>query len=249
MKLDVALSSETPVKIESKSFNGELVGNLTLTGTTNALGLLGEVRLNSGDVYFRNQHYQILKARANFDNPFRIAANIDVEANAQILDYDVTVHAQGDFSKPKLFFNSTPSLPQKDLVSLISFGFTSREYRDSLGVAQSAGLEALSMYSGIGTQVLKAIPGSAFDEFRLGTLYSPIGGGATPSVVIGMQTLGKMRLRFQTGLVTNLLGNREKRLELEKYINKNWRWRASWDSEGITNYGDAGVDLWFRWDY
>ncbi|MES2503256.1 MAG: translocation/assembly module TamB domain-containing protein [Myxococcota bacterium] len=248
VKFDLALSAENPVRIETKSLHGELIGNVKLIGTSNAPGLLGELTMTSGEIYFRNNYYQILKARASFDNPFRIMPYIDLEANTQILDYDVTVRAQGPLNKPKLSYSSRPSLPQSDLVSLITFGFTSRDNRDNLGVARTAGLEAFSMYSGLGDQVIKALPGGAVDELRLGTLYNQ-NGGVTSSVVLGMQVFKGMRLRFQSALVQNSEGNREKRLELERYINRRWRWRLIWNSEGITNYGDAGADLWVRWDF
>ena len=224
VKLDVKLTAQDNIRIESKSFNAELKGNLNLVGTSNSPGLIGELSVVSGEIYFRNNYYHVLKARANFDNPFRVDPYIDVEANSQILDYDVTVRAQGQLAKPKLLFSSRPSLPQQDLFSLIMFGFSNRDYRDNLGVARSAGLEALSAYSGIGERVLNALPDSHIDEFRLGTLYSQTG-GVTSSVVLGMQVYKGTRLRFQAAMVQNSSGNREKRLELEKYIDKRWRWR------------------------
>ncbi len=248
VKLNVSLSAQDNVRVESKSFNAELKGNLKLVGNTNSPGLMGEITVLSGEVYFRNHYYHIVKARANFDNPFRIVPYIDVEANSQIMDYDVTVHAQGELSKPKLLFSSKPSLPQTDLLSLITFGFTNRDNRDNLGVARTAGLEALSLYSGVGDRVLKLLPENSIDELRFGTLYNQ-NGGVTSSVVLGMQVFKTMRLRFQSAMIQNTAGNREKRLELEKYINKRWRWRLIWNSEGVTNYGDAGADLWIRWDY
>ncbi|MBL4818371.1 MAG: translocation/assembly module TamB domain-containing protein, partial [Deltaproteobacteria bacterium] len=248
LKLDITLASETPVRVESQSFNGDLKGNLRLTGTLNSPGLIGQLDVISGDVYFRNQYYHLAKARVNFDNPFRIAPNINVEASSLILGYDVTVRAEGELSKPKLFFSSRPSLPQTDLVSLIMFGFTTRDNKDNLGLARTAGLEALSIYSGFGDEVLKTLPNQTFDELRLGTLYNQTG-GAVSSVVLGMQVFNGVRLRFHSALVQNSLGTREKRLELEKYISRHLRWRVVWNSEGITNYGDAGADLWLRWDY
>ncbi|MEI6804931.1 MAG: translocation/assembly module TamB domain-containing protein, partial [Myxococcaceae bacterium] len=248
VKLNILLDAEDNVRIESKSLNAELKGNLNLVGTTNSPGLIGELNVLSGEVYFRNNYYHIVKARANFDNPFRIAPYIDVEANGQILDYDVTVRAQGELAKPKLVFSSKPSLPQTDLLSLITFGFTNRDNKDNLGAARTAGLEALSAYSGVGDRVLKLLPEKSIDELRLGTLYNQ-NGGVTSSVVLGMQVFKTMRLRFQSAMLQNTAGNREKRLELEKYINKRWRWRLIWNSEGVTNYGDAGADLWIRWDY
>lgn len=248
VKLDIALSATESVRVESKSLNAELSGKLNLVGTTNSLGLTGELTVVSGEAYFRSHYFHIVKARANFDNPFRIAPYIDVEANSQILNYDVTVRAQGDLAHPKLLFSSKPALSQADLFSLITFGFSNRDYQDNIGVARSAGLEALSMVSGVGDRVLKLLPAGSFDELRLGTLYNQ-NGGVTPSVVLGMQAFKNMRLRFQSSLIQDNLGNREKRLELEKYINRRWRWRLIWDSEGVTNWGDAGADLWIRWDY
>lgn len=248
VKLNVSLNAQENVRIESKSLNAELKGSLKLVGNSNAPGLIGEVSVVSGEVYFRNYYYHLVKARANFDNPFRIDPYVDIEANSQILDYDVTVRAQGQLARPKLLFSSKPVLSQPDLFSLIMFGFTNSDSRDNLGVARTAGLEALSAYSGIGDKVLQVLPENTIDELRLGTLYNQAGGVAS-SVVLGMQVYKGMRLRFQTAMTQDMAGNREKRLELEKYINKRWRWRLLWDSAGVTNYGDAGADLWIRWDY
>lgn len=249
VKLNVLLSADDNVRVESRSLNAELKGNLNLVGTSNSPGLMGELTVLSGEIYFRNYYYHIVKARANFDNPFRIVPYIDVEANTQILDYDVTVRAQGELSRPKLVFSSKPFLSQTDLLSLMTFGFTNRDNRDNLGVARTAGLEALSAYSGVGDRVLKLLPERSIDELRLGTLYNQ-NGGVTSSVVLGMEVFKGMRLRFQSAMLQNTTtGNREKRLELEKYINKRWRWRLIWNSEGNTNYGDAGADLWIRWDF
>ncbi|MBH2006872.1 MAG: translocation/assembly module TamB domain-containing protein [Myxococcaceae bacterium] len=246
--LDVNLGLKDVIRYESRTFNGELSGRLKLLGNTSSPSLEGELNVLSGEAYFRSHHFQIHKARASFDNPFRINPKIDVEASSQILDYDVTVRAQGDLAHPRLILSSKPSLAQNELMNLVLFGFVGRNYQDHLGVARSAGLEAISMASGLGDKFLKLMPEGSFDELRLGTLYNQMG-GITPSVVLGMQVFGNLRLRLQTSLVQNNLGNREKRIELEKYMSRRWRWRLNWDSEGVTNWGDAGGDFRVRWDF
>lgn len=102
----------------------DLVGSvsLQLNGPVKDPVISGRITATSGTLNFRNDRYEI--TRALVDLPPQRGADplINIQGEAQIRGYRVTVGLAGPLSQPQAIISSDPALPQADVVSLITTG-------------------------------------------------------------------------------------------------------------------------------
>ena len=66
---------------------------------------------------------------------------------------------------------------------------------------------------------------------------------------MGVELFEGMRLRIQSTLLEDGEGDTEQKMELEQRLKGKLRWRLVWDSSGESSIGDAGADMWYRWEF
>ncbi|MBN4077330.1 translocation/assembly module TamB domain-containing protein [Sulfobacillus acidophilus] len=256
LRLNIGLSFDKGIFIQNSNINSQLLGNIHLLGTRNHPRLKGSITALFGEVYFRNNHYQILKARADFDEYDNLLPKIDIEAQTRINEYDISAHIEGKITKPSISLVASPPLSEIDALSLMTLGCMSTDLTGITSVAKTAGLEMIASYSGIGQKLLQLVPNNfkhsslvSLDELRFFSAFSHTEGLSLPAIGLGADVFNGLRLRLQSTLMGNEKGSFEQKLELEQRLNKKVHWRLTWESEGESNFGDAGADLWYRWDF
>ncbi len=165
--LDVHLSRG--VRVENNLARTDLKGDLKLTGTSRAVGLLGSVNTVHGTATFRGNEFQIEQGVLSFTDRQRIRPSFDLLANSQVkagpVLYKVRLHAFGTPAEPHLALSSDPSLAEADLGFLLTFGFVSTDLqRSSFSAADSGlaiGVEALNKVTGFSEEVRRFIPKNA----------------------------------------------------------------------------------------
>jgi len=82
----------------------------------------GRITATSGTLTFRNDRYEL--TRGLMELPFRPNADplVNIQAESEIRGYRVVVNLSGPLSQPLAVVRSEPSLPQADVVSLITTG-------------------------------------------------------------------------------------------------------------------------------
>ncbi len=110
----------------------------------------GRITATSGTLNFRNDRYDINRALVDFPPQAQADPVLNIQAESQIRGYRVNVGLTGPLSQPQAVISSEPSLPQADVVSLITTGqLTSGETSTSilsqsgLGTATSLLTDAL----------------------------------------------------------------------------------------------------------
>ncbi len=102
----------------------DLVGSvsLLLNGPVKDPIISGRITATSGTLNFRNDRYEI--TRALMDLPAIRGADpvINIQGETEIRGYRVVVSLTGPLSQPQAVVRSEPSLPQADVVSLITTG-------------------------------------------------------------------------------------------------------------------------------
>jgi hypothetical protein len=73
----------------------------------------------------------VTSATVRFADPRRLDPYLDVVATSRIAEYDVTMQITGPVSSIAVRFSSTPRLAQNDLLSLVAFGVTGAQLRES----------------------------------------------------------------------------------------------------------------------
>lgn len=96
--------------------------SLRLSGEWEDPIISGRITATSGTLTFRNDRYEV--SRGLVELPFRPNADpvVNIQAESSIRGYRVIVNLTGPLSQPQAVVRSEPSLPQGDVVSLITTG-------------------------------------------------------------------------------------------------------------------------------
>lgn len=139
LEFDLKMVAQKNARFNS-SF-GRAIGkfNLALTGNTDFPILLGVIESRKGTVNFSGKKFDLIRAKLTFNNKFRNAPLLNVESEAFIKNYRIKFNISGLSSKPKPELISSPPLPPRDILTLISVGElfrrpTSTELSSQIGV-------------------------------------------------------------------------------------------------------------------
>jgi translocation and assembly module TamB len=278
LTLDLRVKSRAPLRIKNNLVEVSLgidSGALSVTGTNQRLGLRGDLKAQAGGrFHLRANEFDIRQAYIRFDDPTRIAPNVDVIAVTEYRRYTdttasssaaaggvataqragsiwrITLHAYGDSENLRLDMTSDPPLSQEDIVLLLTIGMTRAEVDQlqagSLGA--SAALEALATVSGADKAVKEAVP--IIDDFRFGSAYSPRTGRTEPQVTVGKRLTDNVRASVTSGLTSDQ--DRELRSNIEWRLNTQVSVQGSYDNindVSSSTVGNVGVDLRWRLEF
>ncbi|MEP6635837.1 MAG: translocation/assembly module TamB domain-containing protein, partial [Acidobacteriota bacterium] len=117
----------------------DLVGSVSLqvNGPVKDPVISGRITATSGTLNFRNDRYEI--TRGLMDLPPRRNADpvVNIQGEAQIRGYRVTVTLTGPLSQPQAVVSSEPALPPADVVALITTGQLSTSDTSASVLSQS----------------------------------------------------------------------------------------------------------------
>ena len=125
--LDVHVTSSP--QLDFQNSYAKLAGNvdLSIRGTVASPSILGRIQVTDGSATFANTKYQLQRGDIYFTNPVRIDPTIDIDATAQVENYEVTVGLHGTASNLKPTYRSEPPLSQADVFQLLALGRTQEE--------------------------------------------------------------------------------------------------------------------------
>jgi translocation and assembly module TamB len=254
LRLDVQLVADGDVRVENDLVRGPVSGELTLTGTLAAPGLVGSLAMGRGSkVSFRGNEFDLTHAVLDFTDRSRIEMALDVHGESQVRDYQVFLHVFGSLAEPHLKLTSLPDLPEQDIVTLLSLGFTRRDAGAQAGVsgvATATAAQALLSATGLDEQVRRFLPrgGPIRDlSMRIVTGYSEETGQVEPRAEFESWLLrDRLRLRFQTPLGSG----RGRKAQAEVRLGEHTAVQYQWDNESLdVPTGDHGIDLKLRWEW
>ncbi|HUK66367.1 MAG TPA: translocation/assembly module TamB domain-containing protein [Anaeromyxobacteraceae bacterium] len=255
LALDLALVVDGDVRIENDLVRGDVAGELTVTGTLASVGLLGTLTLRDGGrATFRGNEFVLKHAVMDFTDRHRLRVDLDVHGDAQVNDYQIMAHLFGPFEDPTLQLTSQPVLSQRDIVTLLSFGYTTRDTAaagGTSGVATAAAAQALFSASGLDDQVKRFVPRGRFVRdfsVRITSAYSEASGQVEPRAEFESKFLeDRFRLRYQAPLANA----RGQHAEAEMRLSPHTSLQYQWDNENpdVSSGGDHGVDLKLRWEW
>ena len=117
--------------VRSRAADLRAGGVLSVEGTTARPVVFGSVESRDGRIVFRGRDWSVTSATVRFADPRRLDPFLDVLATSRIGEYDVTMQITGPVSNVTVRFSSTPRLSQNDLLSLVAFGATGADLRES----------------------------------------------------------------------------------------------------------------------
>lgn len=253
--LDVVLVVDGDARVENDLVRGVATGELTLTGTLAGVGLVGTLTLRDGArASFRGNDFTLKHAVMDFTDRRRLRASLDVQGEALVNDYQILLALSGPYEAPTLQLSSQPALSQRDIVTLLSLGYTTRDTAaagGASGVATAAAAQALFSASGLDSQVRRFVPRSRLlrdFSVRITSAYSEASGQVEPRAEFESKLLDdRFRLRYQAPIANS----RGQRAQAEMRLSPHTALQYQWDSESPDSRsgGDHGVDLKLRWEW
>jgi translocation and assembly module TamB len=256
LRLDLQIVVDGDVRVENDLVSAPVRGELTLTGTLAAPGVVGTLNLGEGSkARFRGNEFVLSHAVLDFTDRNKVEIGLDIHGHSQVRDYQIFMHAHGRMADPQVTLTSTPALSQPDIITLLSLGFTRRDATPTSGVgaaATAAAAQALFSASGLDEQVRRFVPKSQVVgdvSVRIMTDYSEASGQVEPRAALESALVGdRLRLRYQAPLS----GAKGQKAQAEAKLSGNASLQYQWDNDNpdAAPYGgDHGVDLKLRWEW
>jgi translocation and assembly module TamB len=197
---DVDLSSAvfSDLKVEGRNALvvrnnlADLVGSISLTldGPVRDPIIAGRITATSGTLNFRNDRYEITRALLDLPASRNADPILNIQGESQIRGYRVIVSLTGPLSQPQAAVRSEPSLPQADVVSLITTGQLSDSDTNNSVLSQSGLGTATSLL----TDALINAPASRATNKLFGLTrfeINPIIGGRSGTTPAARLTVGR----------------------------------------------------------
>lgn len=229
---------------------------LRLVGSNVRLGLLGSVEVLDGIGFFRGNEYRLTHGVVEFDKRTEIDPEFDLTAETEIREYKVAVHAFGRLADEgsggyQLELGSEPTLAQADILTLLTFGITSKDLdRGNAFAGAGFAAEALLTVSGLDEHVKRWLPNSQLlmdPEFSVTSQYSEVTGQVEPMATFEAKLVSDS-LRLKAAAPFSSAKGR--RASAEYRFNQRLSTQVIWENEE-TGYsaGDLGVDVKLRWEW
>jgi translocation and assembly module TamB len=125
--LDVHVTSAP--QLDFQNSYAKLAGtvDLQIRGSAAVPTVLGRIEINEGSATFAGTKYQLQRGEIYFTNPVRIDPIIDLDATAQVENYDITIGLHGTSTNLKPTYRSEPPLSESDVFALLALGRTQEE--------------------------------------------------------------------------------------------------------------------------
>ena len=133
LPIRIRVTLDNDLVVRNRATQLRVRGAFQVEGTTAAPILFGTLESRDGLVVFRGHRFTVVTAAARFADPRRVDPLLDFVGTARIGAYDVTAEVRGRASDVTLRLSSSPPLPQDDLLTLVTFGVTREEFRQSAG--------------------------------------------------------------------------------------------------------------------
>lgn len=120
VRYDVKVSAPGTLRIANNLATLQARADLALQGSYGAPVILGRAEIERGQVYFQGNTYLIRRGSIDFANPQRIDPLFDIEGEARIRTYRVTLKLNGTLERVYPTLTSDPPLTAVQILSLLA---------------------------------------------------------------------------------------------------------------------------------
>jgi autotransporter translocation and assembly factor TamB len=136
VELDIMVSHRQSFVVQNNLAQLEISPDLKIGGTLADPIVSGRAQVREGTVTFQKKTFDVKKGIIDFVNPYRTEAEIDIQSEAQIRTWKITLGIKGTPDNLDVTLTSQPAETDADILSLILFGRTARELSAGEGGAQ-----------------------------------------------------------------------------------------------------------------
>jgi len=222
VKLAIGVQSSQNLNATSAQLSLEGTANLRVIGTAAEPVIVGRADVTSGELFFRNNRYQLQRGLVTFNNPSRTEPFLNVAATTTIQQYNLTVTMNGPIDKLNTSYVSDPPLATADVINLLASGQTTQEASANSSTDSILAGQVASQFSG-NIQKLAGLSSLEIDPL--------IGGNNTnPSARIAVQQRVTKNLLFTFSTDVTQPGNEI--VQGDYQINRRWSVSVSRDQLG-----------------
>jgi translocation and assembly module TamB len=220
LRYDIKLHAPGTLEIDNNLATLHARADLQLQGDSENPVVLGRAEIDRGRVYFQGNTYTIRRGSIDFTNPHRSDPQFDIEAEARVRSYRVTLKVNGTLDRVYPTLSSDPPLSAVQIVSLLAGAEDPVVDSLSLSQAEQARLAA----AGAATLAAAAGAEQVGLERQAERLFGLNRFSIDPTLVRGNVTNPKARLTVGKRLTPDLnvlysvdLGGTEERLLSVEY--------------------------------
>ena len=156
--IDLKATTADPFLIRGNLTSGEVVGDLTATGTLANPELNGELVIKELSAALPFSTLTIEGGKAIFSPENGFIPALDIRAQSRIPPYQADLFVAGLATSPSVSFASNPPLPENEVITLLATGTTTEALEDS----DAAKSKAFQLFI---EQIRRAPPGSRLHPF------------------------------------------------------------------------------------
>ena len=128
LNINMGIVSKKGIKIQNSRFDGKIKGSFLVSGNIESPFLMNSVEIEpKSKILFRDHFFVIDSGYIRFDDKEKNNPNIFINGSAEIRKYQINFTAKERADNPTVLFTSTPSLSEKDIISLIVTNKTLQE--------------------------------------------------------------------------------------------------------------------------
>jgi translocation and assembly module TamB len=120
VRLDLNISAPQEIFVQGRGLDAELGGSLRLTGPANSVNALGQFELRRGRLNILSRRLDFTRGTLSFSGS--LVPYLNFAADARTEDATVTVLVTGPANNPSFSFESTPILPEDEILARLLFG-------------------------------------------------------------------------------------------------------------------------------
>lgn len=121
-KLNIRVRAENQLFVSGMGLESEWEADMRVAGTSAAPQILGRLQIVRGTYSFAGKRFDVTKGDVRFAGGALVDPEINISATTTTNDITVVIDITGTGQKPQIAFNSTPALPQDEVLSRLLFG-------------------------------------------------------------------------------------------------------------------------------
>jgi len=223
VKLNVSVQSTGTFAATSSQVSLEGQANLRVIGTASDPVIVGRANLDSGDVFFLNNRYQLQQGVIMFNNPNETEPTVNLAVTTTIQQYDLRINVSGTIDKLQTSYVSDPPLSTVDIINLIARGETTEQADTTNLSADSLLAQGVASKLSSGVQKLAGLSSLSIDPL-LG------GSNGNPSARIALQQ--RVTKNFFFTFSTDVTQPQSEIIQGDYRFNKRWSVSVNRDAAG-----------------
>ena len=237
-KLDIRVIGRNALNVRNNIADLTASADLRITGDVESPQISGRITANSGTIRFRDDRYEVQRGVLTFPpNSAGFEPIINLQAESQISGYQVFVSLNGELTSSDSLtaaVRSNPSLPQPDVVSLITTGSLANTGSGIPTYAQSGINTAAEI---LADQIINKPIAKATDKlfglnkFALDPIISGERRNPTARLTVGRQINRNLLVTYST----NLSEDQNQVLALEYRVSNRLSFVAQYEQRSLTN--------------